>query len=229
MVKHGIDTSYNSVDEASNHTRPKCADCSLFMNHVDDIQRWVCVQCCLSIPEQEIQYSRYNSNAKYLGQLSPSALAKQQQQQQQKQEEQISLSPQREQQFANSSNAVRPRIVTERGASTYSPGFAIGGGVSDSNHSVFQSFDPRANLIRERRRSYSDHSRTNVKDQPTFIHPLDKELVECGYQIREVHEMPRLPNSPNIVKDNKLVDQLAAKPYPRYIEDTGGIDPYDQV
>jgi len=68
-----------------------------------------------------------------------------------------------------------------------------------------------------------------MTEQPTLVHPLDKELVERGYQIREVHGMPRLPNSPSIVKDNKPLDQRAAKPYPRYIEDTGGIEPYDQV
>jgi hypothetical protein len=65
-----------------------------------------------------------------------------------------------------------------------------------------------------------------VKQEPTFIHPLDKELIDKGYQIREVHEVKRQPNSPGISR-NLPVDQRAPKPYSRYIDFPDDKDPYD--
>lgn len=124
----------------------------------------------------------------------------------------------------SSSNPNRARIVTERGFTSAdgSGGYGVGGCAGDSsNHTTFQSFDPCANLIRERR-GYTDHSRTSVKLEQTFILPLDRELIEKGYQLREVRELPRQPNSPGVSR-NLPVNPRAPKPYPRYTDDE---DPY---
>jgi hypothetical protein len=196
---------------------PTCKDCNTPFFHDFEDHRYTCF-CPHSIKESDIEFSPFNVNARYkpLEELAKqSSSAKQQQGGQQQQQSQ----PQYNQ---ASNNANRARIVTERGT-TSSDGASYGyGGIGcDSNHTTFQSFDPRANLIRERR-GYSDHSRTSVKQEPTFIHPLDKELIDKGYQIREVHEVKRQPNSPGVSR-NLPVDPRAPKPYPRY---TDNEDPY---
>lgn len=85
----------------------------------------------------------------------------------------------------SSSNPNRARIVTERGFTSAdgSGGYGVGGCAGDSsNHTTFQSFDPCANLIRERR-GYTDHSRTSVKLEQTFIlhqtASLQRRVINC--------------------------------------------------
>jgi hypothetical protein len=194
---------------------PKCKNCGEYFFHDFDDHRYTCF-CPHSIKESDIEFSPFNANARF---KPLDELAKQQN----------SSSLQQQQQTTNATintATTRARIVTERGTtsadSSSSSGYGSGGGVGDSNHTTFQSFDPRANLIRERR-GYSDHSRTSVKQEPTFIHPLDKELIDKGYHIREVHEVKRQPNSPGVSR-NLPVDPRAPKPYPRYTNDDE--DPY---
>jgi predicted Zn-ribbon and HTH transcriptional regulator len=193
---------------------PKCKDCGNYFFHDWDDHRYTC-RCPHSIKEADIEYSPFNVNARYKPleeRAKQSSSAKQQQGGPQQQQSQSQYNQ-------ASNNANRARIVTERGT-TSSDGASYGyGGIGgdSSHHTTFQSFDPRANLIRERR-GYSDHSRTSEKQEPTFIHPLDKELIDKGYQIREVYEIKRQPNSPGVSR-NLSVDPRAPKPYPRYTDD----------
>jgi hypothetical protein len=198
-------------------TYPKCKTCGNYFNHDFEERRYTC-HCPHSIKEADIEYSPFNANARFkpLEERAKESAANAVEQN----HEQIittGLQPQ-----YNQANTNRAKIVTERGT-TSADGASYGydGIGGDSNHTTFQSFDPRANLIRERR-GYSDHSRTSVKQEPTFIHPLDKELIDKGYQIREVHEVKRQPNSPGVSR-NLSVDPRAPKPYPRY---TDNEDPY---
>src|SRR5919112_6902279 len=165
----GINTPFHSISEEANNSRPKCK-CStpehpLFFNHVEDLNgvyRWVCSGCARSIKDTEIQHTADNLNAQFPGQLSPEALERQRQEQQEEEQEEQQG---RAKQFANSSTAARPRITTERGATNYSTSVPPGGSFDDSNHSVFQSFDPRENYIRQSR-GYSERSRTPDKTIP---------------------------------------------------------------
>jgi hypothetical protein len=193
---------------------PTCKDYNTPFFHDFEDHRYTCF-CPHSINESDIEFSPFNANARFkpLDELAAKQSSSSQQQQTQQ--------SQYHHQAANSSN--RARIVTERGSTSpgSSSGYSSSGGYGDSNPITFISFDPRNNLIRERR-GCSDHSRTSVKQEPTFIHPLDKELIDKGYQIREVHEVKRQPNSPGVSR-NLSVDPRAPKPYPRYTEDE---DPY---
>lgn len=213
-------------------TAPKCKACNQYFQYDSDERRFYC-PCPHSIRESEIEFSPFNANAEFktleerVAESNKQRLLQQQQQQQQSQTN------------TNSNNAdpnLMPRIVTERGATSdgnnigYGSAGATGTGSDANNHSFLKAIDPRENLLRERRGYYySDHSRTNIREQPTNISPLDKELTDLGYQIREVFEVSRQPNSPDVSR-NLPVDQRGPKPYARYNEkDDGSPDVYDKV
>src|SRR5918999_683537 len=222
----GINTPFSSISKEANNTRPKCARCStpehpLFFNHVENMQGkyvWICVGCSRVISDTEINYAEDNLNAPFRGQMSSTALAKQQQQDKQQQQEMS----QREQRFANAGAAARPRVTNGLGATTYTTNIDSDDGPSTttidySKHSVFQSFDPRENLIRERKGSQHHKPGTTipVKD----LDSLDRSLLQeyPHIQIREVHELPRTaPTDKAIVSK----DLRAPKPYARYSENS---------
>jgi hypothetical protein len=198
---------------------PCCKDCGNYFFHDFEDHKYTC-RCPHIIKESDIEFSPFNANARFK-QLDE--LAKQSQQQRPTSTTTNTIDNTIN--MANTNpNPNRARIVTERGSTSSdgSSSYGSGGVGGNSNHTTFQSFDPRTNLIRECRGKYSDHSRTSVKQEPTFIHPLDKELIDKGYQIREVQEVKRQPNSPGVSR-NLPVDPRAPKPYPRYTEDE---DPY---
>ena len=220
--------SRNAVPPKVQHAKdsPICRDCGETFFHDWEEQRYTC-PCPHSIREKEIEFSPFNANAKYKSLQERAEESRRRIREQEEQQQQYNHHHHQ----ANSSNTTsidptdKPKIVTERGATSDSGhGYAGGGGGSsnDSNHSFFQTFNPRDKILQERR-GYSDHIRTSVKQEPTFIHPLDKELIDKGYQIREVHEVKRQPNSPGVSRNLPAVDPRAPKPYPRYTDDE---DPY---
>ena len=237
----GINTPFSSISKEAGNTRPKCKDCStseysVFFNRVEGFGvgnnelRWVCVECSLNIPDHEIQYDERNANAKYPGQLSPEALAKQQQ----KEEQQTA----REQQFANSIAAAKPKLFTKSGGNSSTPPSTSSGGggtagsnassYSDPTHTTFQSIGDVHKLARQKyaeesNRGWSDHTRSSIYQNPTQVHPLDRELVERGYQLRKSFELPRTAPTDKAIVEKNPRDRVRS--YPRYVEDSDQ-DPY---
>jgi hypothetical protein len=198
---------------------PRCKDCGNYFFHDFEDHKYTC-RCPHTIKESDIEFSPFNANARFK-QLDE--LAKQSQQQRPTSTTTNTIDNTIN--IANTNpNPNRARIVTERG-STSSSGVGSYGADSSTGGGVFQSFDPRANMIREHK-GYSNHSRSSIKEDPTFVHPLDRELTEKGYQLKSVTELPRQPNSPHVSR-NLPVDQRSAKPYSRYIDYPDDQDPHD--
>jgi len=179
---------------------PVCAKCSRPFEHDFEERKYRCNFCMVTVSEKYVKQSLDVKNReKTLAELAAMSTEEQ------------------EQEIASRRNAIREqtlnnnkraRLSTQTGAdnetggygSTASAGGSGGGG-------IFQIDDIHKHVRRQRAMEsgrYSDHSRNSLRDEPTFMHPLDKELVERGFQVVESYELPRQPNSDAVVpKDER--------------------------
>lgn len=202
----------------------KCKDCGEYFFHDFEEQKYTC-SCPHSIREREIDFSPFNVNARYKS-LEERAAESRRRQQHMQEDQQT--------QYYDQTTTNRAKITTERGSITTesAAGYGRTGGssINDSqNPGIFSIVEMHKHIRRLNKiesGKYDDSSRTSVRNDPTVIHPLDREIVDKGYTLVKSYELDRQPNSPGIISKDKRGDR---KPYDRYGESANPDykDPYD--
>jgi hypothetical protein len=207
---------------------PKCAECGRPFFFNDDDQKYYCNFCIIVVKKEFIEYSPYNKNRKYkdLTELAEQSKSN-------KEAQELATAAERQQIEIKENKA---RLSTQTGADNETGGYYddSAGGATGNKHAFFQL--PSAHdIVRKdnlrRAGVYADHSRTSSKEHTLAeIHPLDRELTEKGYQLRNSFEVQnRQPNSSWVTSNISDPKHRERRPYNRYEPDTGEPDVYDKT
>jgi len=219
-------------EPAYNPDYPTCAECNRPFFHDYEERKYRCNFCIITVKEDFIQYSPHNKNRKYKDLAELAAESKNNKEAQ----ELVTAAEKQQQAIRDNHTTSNIKIKTQAGDTNDSSYYSDDSSNSDDSGNgkpvLFQLESPHDIIRKQRMREagiYADHTRTSVRDNMLAeVHPLDKDLVAAGYQIREVKELPRqFPNSPGIVPKDKRRGEH--RPYSRYGPDTGEPDVYDGI
>jgi hypothetical protein len=174
---------------------PLCASCNRPFFFDDSENKYRCNFCIITIKEDFIQYSPHNKNRKYkdLAELAAESKTREAQ----------NLATAADNQY-NSIRESKARLATQSGADNNTGGYDSNNTAGSSKPVFYQLGDVR-DIVRKQRNAesvvYSDHTRTSIKENiMTEPHPLDRELIEKGFQLKSSFEVNnRTPTSRNVI------------------------------